>query len=186
MYSALVATVLAGLFSTPFVSVATGQMTENNLMDLITGFGGSNETDDESMMMMGENMMGTDSANMSSMPFKMGVFVMPMTCTSPNELLGSLSGMFGSEDGGLTNGGSGGDNATQGMMMDMMRQQMMSDGGMNGMNGMTGMGNMTEADMEHIMSMNICFPMMGEKMGNGMMGMDGMMGMNGMTGMMGQ
>jgi hypothetical protein len=90
VYSALVATVLAGLFSTTFVSAAIGQTTENNLMDLITGFGGSNETDYESMMMMGENMMGTDSANMSSMPFRMGVFVMPMTCTSPNELLGSM------------------------------------------------------------------------------------------------
>ena len=177
MYSVLVAIVLAGLFSTPFISVATGQTTEDNLMDFITGFGGSNETDDESMMMMGENMMGTDSANMSSMPFRMGVFVMPMTCTSPNELLGSMFGMFGSGDGGLTNGGSGGENATQSMMMDMMRQQMMSDGGgMNGMNGMMGMGNMTEADTEHVMSMNICFPMMGEEMGDGMMRMNGMMG----------
>lgn len=60
---------------------------------------------------------------------------------------------------------------------------MMSDGGMNGMNGMMGMGNMTEADMEHMMSMNICFPMMGEKTGDGMMGMRGM---NGIMGMMGQ
>ena len=150
-------------------------------MDLITGFGGSNETDNESMMMMGENMMGTDSANMSSMPFRMGVFVMPMTCTSPNELLGSMFGMLGSGDVGLTNGGSGEDNATQGMMMDMMRQQMMSNGGgMNGMNGMMGMGNMTEVDIENVMSMNICFPMMDEKME------DGMMGMNGLKGMMGQ
>jgi hypothetical protein len=94
--------------------------------------------------------------------------------------------MFGSEYGGLTNGESG-DNATQGMMMDMMRQQMMSEGGaMNGMNEMMGMSNMTEADIEQVMNMNICFPMMGEEMENGMMGMDGMMGMNGMNGMMGQ
>ena len=187
MYSALVAVVLAGLFSTPFISVANGQTTENNLMDLITGYGGSNETEDESMMMMGENMMGSDSANMSSMPFRMGVFVMPMTCTSPNELLGSMFGMFGSEDGDLTNGERGGDNATQGMMMDMMTQQMMSEGdGMNGMNEMMGMDNMTEADIEHVMNMNICFPMMGEEMEDGMMGMNGMMGMTGMNGMMGQ
>ncbi len=46
----------------------------------------------------------------------------------------------------------------------------------NGMMGMMGMGNMTEADIEHVMSMNICFPMMGEEMGDGMMGMNGMMG----------
>jgi hypothetical protein len=98
-----------------------------------------------------------------------------------------MFGMFGSGDGGLTNGESGGDNVTQGMMMDMMRQQMMSEGGgMNGMTGMMGMGNMTEADIEHVMNMNICFPMMGEEMEGGMMGMDGMMGMNGMNGMMGQ
>jgi hypothetical protein len=53
LYSTLVVTVLAGFSYSPFVSVATGQTTENNLMDLITEFGGSNETDDESMMMMG-------------------------------------------------------------------------------------------------------------------------------------
>ena len=174
LYSALAVTVLAGFFFSPFVSVAYGQKTENNLMDLITGFGGSNETGDENMMMMSEGMMGSERAIMSSMPFNMGVFIMPMSCTSPNELLGSMSGMFGSADGDLVNSVDGGDNATQNMMMDMMRQQMQSGGGMNGMNGMMGMGdNMTEAEMEHIMSMNICFPMMGEEMKDGMMGMMG-------------
>lgn len=173
LYSALAVTAIVGSFFSPFVSVATGQPTENNLMDLITRYGGSNETDDENMMMMGEGMMGSESA---SMPFNMGVFIMPMTCTSPNELLGSMFGMFGSADGDAASDGTGGDNATQSMMMDMMRQQMMMAGGgdMNGMNGMMGMGdNRTEADMEHIMSMNICFPMMGEKMADGMMGMMG-------------
>lgn len=176
LYSALAVTAIVGSFFSPFVSVATGQPTENNLMDLITRYDGSNETADENMMMMGEGMMGSESANMSSMPFNMGVFIMPMTCTSPNELLGSMFGMFGSADGDAASDGTGGDNATQSMMMDMMRQQMMMSGGgdMNGMNGMMGMGdNMTEADMEHIMSMNICFPMMGEKMADGMMGMMG-------------
>ena len=149
----------------------------NNLMDLITGFGGSNETDDENMMMMGQGMMGSESANMSSMPFNMGVFVMPTMCTSLNELLGSMSGMFDLADGA---GGAGVDNATQSMMMDMMRQQMVLSGeGMDGMNGMMGMGgNMTEAEMEHIMSMQICFLMMGEKM-MGEKRIDGMMGMMG-------
>jgi hypothetical protein len=173
LYSALIVTVLAGFFFSPFVSVASGQTTENNLMDLITGFGGSNETDDENMMMMGDNMFGSEGANMSGMPFNMGVFVMPMTCTSPGELLGSMFGMFGTADGDSANSGSGGDNATQSTMMGMMGQQMISSGGMNGMNEMMGMGNMTDAEMEHIMSMNICFPMMGEKMTDGMMGMMG-------------
>jgi hypothetical protein len=172
LYSALVATAIVGSFSIPFVSVANGQPTQNNLMDLITEFGGSNETDDENMMMMGDGMTGSEGTNMSSMPFNMGVFVMPMTCTSPNELLGLMSGMFGSADGA---GGTGGDNATQSRMMDMIRQQMMMPGkGMNGMDGMMGMGdNMTEAEMEHIMNMQICFPMMGEKAMDGMMGMMG-------------
>jgi hypothetical protein len=171
LYSTLVVTVIAGFFFSPFVSVATGQMTENNLMDLITEFGGSNDTDGESTMMMGENMMG--SANMSGMPFNMGVFVMPMTCTSPNELLGVMFGMFGSAGGDSSNGESGSDNSTQSMTMNMMGQQMMSSGGMDGMNGIMGMSNMTDAEMEHMMSMNICFPMMGEKMQDGMIGMMG-------------
>ena len=171
LYSTLVVTVLAGFFFSPFVSVASGQTTENNLMDLIAKFGGSNETDDESMMMMGESMMG--SSNMSGMPFNMGVFVMPMTCTSPNELLGSMFGMFGSSGGDSSNSESKNDNSTQTMLLDKIGQQMMSSGDMNGMNGMMGMSNMTDAEMEHIMSMNICFPMMGEKMTDGMMGMMG-------------
>lgn len=168
--SALIAAVLMSSSLVHVIPEINGQASSppNNLMDLITGFGGSNETDDENMMMMGQGMMGSESANMSSMPFNMGVFVMPMTCTSPNELLGSMSGMFDLADGA---GGAGGDNATQ----SMMRQQMMLSGeGMDGMNGMMGMGgNMTEAEMEHIMSMQICFPMMGEKRMDGMMGMMG-------------
>jgi hypothetical protein len=168
LYSTLVVTGLAGFFFSPFVSVATGQTTENNLMDLITEFGGSNETDDESMMMMGENMMG--SANKSGMPFNMGVFVMPIACTSPNELLGSMFGMFGSASGDSSNSEDRSDNLTQSMMMNMMGQQMTSS---DDMNEMMGMSNMTDAEMEHIMSMNICFPMMGEKMTDGMMGMMG-------------
>ena len=174
LYLALVATGIVGFFSIPFMSVANGQPTQNNLMDLITEFGGSNETYGENMTMMGHEMMGTEGTNMSSMPFNMGVFVMPMTCTSPNELLGLMSGMFGSANGA---GGMGGDNATQSMMMNMMRQQMMMPGkGMNRMgDGMMGMmgGNMTEAEMDHIMNMQICFPMMGEKAMDGMMGMMG-------------
>jgi hypothetical protein len=172
LYSALIITALVGSFSIPFISVANGQTTQENLMDLIPGFSGNNETDDQDMMMLGDGMMGSETANMSSMPFNMGVFVMPMSCTSPNELLGSMTSMFGSADGA---GGTGGDNATENMMMNMMRQQMMMSGeGRDGMDGMMGIyDNMTEAEMEHIMSMQICFPMMGEKMMDGMMGMMG-------------
>jgi hypothetical protein len=119
--SALIAAVLMSSSLVHVIPEINGQTPSppNNLMDLITGFGGSNETDDENMMMMGQGMMGSESANMSSMPFNMGVFVMPTTCTSLNELLGSMSGMFDLADGA---GGAGVDNATQSMMMDMMRQ----------------------------------------------------------------
>ena len=82
--------------------------------------GGSNMTD--GTMMMGNGNM--------SMPFNMGVVVMPTMCATPNQLLGSLTGMFGDS------GGNEGD-ATQQMMMEMMGQQMMSGGGM-------GMQNMSE------------------------------------------
>jgi site-specific recombinase XerD len=92
-------------------------------------------------------------------------------CTSFAKTLDRMG--RGMRDGDSANGGGGGDNATQSMMMDMMRQQMMSGGGINGMNGMKGMDNMTGAEMEHIMSMNICFLMMGGKMADGMMGMLG-------------
>ena len=92
-----------------FHTIANGQPTQNNLMDLITEFGGSNKTDGENMTMMDDETMGNEVTNMSSMPFNMGVFVMPTTCTSPNELLGLMSGMFGSANGA---GGMGGDNAT--------------------------------------------------------------------------
>jgi hypothetical protein len=173
LYTALVAMATVGSFYIPFISVANGQPTQNNLMDLIAEFGGNNETDDENMMMMGNGMMGSEGTNMSSMPFNMGVFVMPMTCTSPNELIGLMSGMIGLANG---TGETGGDNATQSMMKDMMRQQMMMPGkGMDGMDGMMGMmgGNRSEAEMEHIMNMQICFPMMGEKAMDGMMGMMG-------------
>ncbi|MGH9926180.1 MAG: hypothetical protein ACRD5B_12475, partial [Nitrososphaeraceae archaeon] len=53
LYSALAVTAIVGSFFSPFVSVATGQTTENDLMDLISRYGGCNETDNENMMMMG-------------------------------------------------------------------------------------------------------------------------------------
>jgi hypothetical protein len=58
---------------------------------------------------------------------------MPMMYTTPNQLLGSLSSMFG----GMTGDGGDDGNVTQQMMMEMMEQQMMSAGEL-------GMENMTE------------------------------------------
>ena len=49
--------------------------------------GGGNMTD-------GSMMMGDTGDNMS-LPFNMGVLAMPMMCTTPNQLLGSLTGMMG-------------------------------------------------------------------------------------------
>lgn len=135
---------------------------------MLTFIGGSEKVDAQSpmdmmdMMMGGGNMtdgsmmMGDTGDNMS-LPFNMGVLAMPMMCTTPNQLLGSLTGMMGG--GGMA--GDGG-NATQQMMMGMMQQQMMSGAG--------GMGNMTEAELQHVMNMVICLPAMNEEMMQSMMG----------------
>lgn len=129
-------------------------------------------------MMMGEGNMTNGSMMMDnnnmSMPFNMGVLVMPTMCTTPNQLLGSLTGMFGSEG---MNGADG--NATQ-QMMKMMGQQMNMSG------GVMGMQDMPESEMQQAMNFQICFPMMGEEMmqhmqdmmGNGQNSTGGMM--NGM------
>jgi hypothetical protein len=129
--------------------VAQSPMDMMNMM-----MGGGNMTDSSTMMSDGNN---------TSMPFNMGVVVMPTMCTTPSQLLGSLTGMFG---GGGMNGADDG-NATQQMMMEMMSQQMnMSGGGM-------GMQNMPESEMQQAMNLQICFPMMGEDM---MQHMQDMMG----------
>jgi hypothetical protein len=134
---------------------------------MLTFIGGSEKADAQSpmdmmdMMMGGGNMtdgsmmMGDTGDNMS-LPFNMGVLAMPMMCTTPNQLLGSLTGMMG---GGMT-GDDG--NATQQMMMGLMQQQMMSGAG--------GMENMTEAELQHVMNMVICLPVMNEEMMQSMMG----------------
>jgi hypothetical protein len=104
-------------------------------------------------------------------PFNMGVMVTPMMCTSPNELLGAFSGMLGGGSNATENGN--GDNATEQMAVNMVQQQMMMAGG--GLDG--GMENMSEAHMQQMMNMAICFPMMGGEMMKGMEGMEGMMSM---------
>ena len=129
------------------------------------------------MMMDGGNMTdGTIMGDNKSMPFNMGVLAMPMMCTTPNQLLGSLSGMFT----GMTGDGGDDGNVTQQMMMEMMGQQMNMSG------GVMGMQDMSESEMQQAMNFQICFPMMGEEMmqhmqdmmGNGQNSTDGMM--NGM------
>jgi hypothetical protein len=128
----------------------------------------------QSPMDMMDMMMG--GSNMS-MPFNMGVMVMPMMCTTPNQLLGSMAGMMGDE----MNGEDG--NATQQMMMGMMGQQMMSGGGMENMTELGGMENMTDSVMQKAMNIQICFPMMGEGMMQHMQNMMGT-GQNSTGGMM--
>jgi hypothetical protein len=168
LYTTLIATALVGSFFSPFVSVANGQSL-SDLMSMMNGNGDNNET--EGGMTMGDMMMGNDNGNMSMMPFNMGVMVMPMMCTSPNELLGSFSGMLGGGSNTTENGN--GDNSTEQMAMEMLQQQMMMTGG--GLDG--GMENMSEAHLQQMMNMAICFPMMGGEMMKGMEGMEGMEGM---------
>ena len=124
-------------------AVAQSPMDMMNMM-----MGGGNMTD-------GTMMMGGSGSNMS-LPFNMGVLAMPMMCTTPNQLLGSLTGMMG---GGMTGDDS---NATQQMMRGLMQQQMMSGAG--------GVENMTEAELQHVMNMVICLPAMNEEMMQSMMG----------------
>jgi hypothetical protein len=130
-----------------------------DMMNMMMGRGG-NMTDSASMMLGNNNM---------SMPFNMGVLAMPMMCTTPNQLLGSLTDMFG---GGMMTGDDG--NTTQQMIMGLMRQQMMSQAG--------GMGGMTDSELQQVMNLVICIPMMGDEMMHGMMGNNSMGGM--MQGMM--
>ena len=129
-------------------AVAQSPMDMMNMM-----MGGGNMTD-------GTMMMGGNGGNMS-MPFNMGVLAMPLMCTTPNQLLGSMTGMFG---GGMTGDD---DNATQQMMMGLMQQQMMS---MENMTELGGMENMTEAALQQAMNLVICIPMMNEEMMESMMG----------------
>src|SRR5215217_3580496 len=104
--------------------------------------GGGNMTD-------GTMMMGGSGGNMS-LPFNMGVLAMPLMCTTPNQLLGSLTDMFG---GGMMTGDDG--NTTQQMIMGLMRQQMMSQVG--------GMGGMTDSELQQVMNLVVCIPMIGDE-----------------------
>lgn len=122
-------------------------------MDMMMG--GGNMTEGTLMMGSGDNM---------SLPFNMGVLLMPTMCTTPNQLLGSVSGMFGE---GMTGDDN---NATKQMMMGLMQQQMMSMGGMENMTGLGGMENMTEVALQQAMNLAICIPIMNEEMMESMMG----------------
>ena len=167
MYTALIVTALVGSFFSPIASVANGQ----SLSDLMSMMNGNGDNETEDGMMMGDMMMGDDNGNISMTPFNMGVMVTPMMCTSPNELLGAFSGMLGGGSNATENGN--GDNATEQMAMNMVQQQMMMAGG--GSDG--GMENVSDAHMQQMMNMAICFPMMGGEMMKGMEGMEGMEGM---------
>jgi hypothetical protein len=168
LYFVLAATAILGSFFSP-IMIANAQSPMDLMNSMMMNGNGDSATDDGMMnMMMGDGMM-MNGGNMSMMPFKMGVMVMPMMCTSPNEILGVFSGMLG---GNATENGNG-DNASEQMAMDMMQQQMMMAGG--GLND--GMGNMSEAHLQQMMNMAICFPTMGGEMMKGMNGMSGMEGM---------
>ena len=120
-------------------AVAQSPMDMMNMM-----MGGDNMTD-------GTMMMGGNGGNMS-LPFNMGVLAMPLMCTTPNQLLGSMTGMFG---GGTTDDD---DNATQQMMSTENKTEL------------GGMENMTEAALQQAMNLVICIPMMNEEMMESMMG----------------
>jgi hypothetical protein len=104
-------------------------------------------------MMQGMMMVGDADGNMTEMKanisklFNRGTLEieMPIMCTTPAQVLESLSGMFGNAtdiDG----------NATKQMMMDMMEQQ-----------------NMTEQEMKEEMNSPVCMPMTDENITQSMM-----------------
>jgi hypothetical protein len=101
--------------------------------------------------------------NMSTTPFTKGELTIPIMCTTPNKLIGSLTGMF-EEDGGMTDPSG---NSTQ---------QMMS---MENMTELVPMENMTEGELQEDMNSLICSPTMGDEDK-----MQGMMGNNNMSSMM--
>jgi hypothetical protein len=142
----------------------------NMMSKMMMGGNGDNETGDGMMQMMG--------GNMSRLPFEMGVLAMPLMCTTPGDI---ISGQFEAD-------ADTEDNETQDMTMnEMIQQMMMSGNGSKAMNSsMTeadsqelqnamNMNNMSdsEAELEHAMRMNICFPMMDEGMMKEMMGIMG-------------
>lgn len=157
--------------SSLLVSGANAQSTLD-IMRMMNG-NGNNETDNGQLM--GGIFDGMDNsdpneindnaqANMSMMPFKMGVLAMPMMCITPAEILQSVSGMFSGDDADANTD----DNATEQMIMSMMKEQMMnmmpSDGGSSEME------NVTDSELQHALEMVVCFPTMDEKMMGGMMG----------------
>ena len=107
--------------------------------------------------------MATLGDNNMSTPFTKGELTIPIMCTTPNKLIGSLTGMF-EEDGGMTDPSG---NSTQ---------QMMS---MENMTELVPMENMTEGELQEDMNSLICSPTMGDEDK-----MQGMMGNNNMSSMM--
>jgi hypothetical protein len=80
----------------------------------------------------------TTSFNATSSLFKRGVFVTPMLCTTPNDVLNATSKNFGSS------------NATaNAMMMEMAKNQMMT---------MIGGRNMTQEQLQQAVNTVVCFP----------------------------
>jgi hypothetical protein len=107
------------------VSGANAQSTLD-IMRMMNG-NGNNETD--SSQLMGGIFDGMDSsdlnevnnnaqANMSMLPFKMGVLATPMMCITPAEILQSVSGMFSGDDADASTDG----NATEQINMSMMKE----------------------------------------------------------------
>jgi len=109
----------------------------------------------QDMAALGDNNMST--------PFTKGELTIPIMCTTPNKLIGSLTGMF-EEDGGMTDPSG---NSTK---------QMMS---MENMTELVPMENMSEGELQEDMNSLICSPTMGDEDR-----MQGMMGNNNRSSMM--
>jgi hypothetical protein len=118
--------------------------------------------------------MATLGDNNMSTPFTKGELTIPIMCTTPNKLIGSLTGMF-EEDGGMTDPSG---NSTQQMMSmenmtELVPMENMSEGELQETL------NMTEGELQEDMNSLICSPTMGDEDK-----MQGMMGNNNMSSMM--
>ena len=74
----------------------------------------------------------------STSPFKPGIAVMPMTCTTPNDLFRSLGHLAGNNT------------IANSAIAQMMKNQMITTGGTN--------KNMTASHLKQALNMEICFP----------------------------
>jgi hypothetical protein len=119
--------------------------------------------------------MATLGDNNMSTPFTKGELTIPIMCTTPNKLIGSLTGMF--EENGEMIDPSGNSTQQMGQPMENMTGTVIMENMSEG--ELQEALNMTEGELQEDMNSLICSPTMGDEDK-----MQGMMGNNNMSSMM--